>query len=235
MPNEQTSVPLFASGEVLTAANMNLSAGTGVPVFANTTTRDAAFGGAGEKVLAEGQLCYLSSTNALQYYDGAAWASIGGMITKVERFTASGTFTPPTGVTYAIANIRAGGGATAANATPNAGGNSSVAFAGGTITATGGKGMNLSYGGSAGNITTRAGTANTGHGGNSVAFDATAPGGNTSAEAVGAWMAEDGEQTIAGGAVTAGVGITVTVGAGGAAGSAAGGSGFVSIEYQVAP
>ena len=77
MPNEQTSVPLFASGEVLTAANLNLSAGTGVPVFATTITRDAAFGGAGEKVLAEGQLCYLSSTNVLQYYDGAAWATVG--------------------------------------------------------------------------------------------------------------------------------------------------------------
>ena len=77
MPNEQTSVPLFTSGEVLTAANMNLSAGTGVPVFTNTTTRDAAFGGAGEKVLAEGQLCYLSSTNVVQYYDGAAWATVG--------------------------------------------------------------------------------------------------------------------------------------------------------------
>jgi hypothetical protein len=77
MPNEQTSVPLFASGEVLTAANMNLSAGTGVPVFTNTTTRDAAFGGANEKVLAEGQLCYLSSTNVVQYYDGAAWATVG--------------------------------------------------------------------------------------------------------------------------------------------------------------
>ncbi len=77
MPNEQTSVPLFASGEVLTAANMNISAGTGVPVFTNTTTRDAAFGGAGEKVLAEGQLCYLSSTNVVQYYDGAAWATVG--------------------------------------------------------------------------------------------------------------------------------------------------------------
>jgi hypothetical protein len=77
MPNEQTSVPLFASGEVLTAANMNLSAGTGVPVFTNTTTRDAGFGGAGEKVLAEGQLCYLSSTNVVQYYDGAAWATVG--------------------------------------------------------------------------------------------------------------------------------------------------------------
>jgi hypothetical protein len=77
MPNEQTSVPLFASGEVLTAANMNISAGTGVPVFATTVTRDAAFGGASEKVLAEGQLCYLSSTNVVQYYDGAAWQPIG--------------------------------------------------------------------------------------------------------------------------------------------------------------
>lgn len=77
MPNEQTSVPLFASGEVLTASNLNLSAGTGVPVFATTTTRDAAFGGTSEKVLAEGQLCYLSSTNVVQYYDGASWATVG--------------------------------------------------------------------------------------------------------------------------------------------------------------
>ena len=77
MANEQTSVPLYAASEVLTAANMNISAGTGVPVFATTVTRDAAFGGAGEKVLAEGQLCYLSSTNVVQYYDGAAWATVG--------------------------------------------------------------------------------------------------------------------------------------------------------------
>ena len=76
MPNEQITVPLFTAGEVLTAADMNISAGTGVPVFANTTTRDAGFGGAGEKVLAEGQLCYLSSTNVVQYYDGAAWATV---------------------------------------------------------------------------------------------------------------------------------------------------------------
>jgi hypothetical protein len=77
MPNEQTSVPLFTSGEVLTAANMNLSAGTGVPVFSNSTTRDAGFGGAGEKVLAEGQLCYLSDSNIVQYYSGASWATVG--------------------------------------------------------------------------------------------------------------------------------------------------------------
>lgn len=77
MPNEQTSVPLFASGEVLTASNLNLSAGTGVPVFTNTTTRDAGFGGAGEKVLAEGQLCFLSDSNIVQYYSGASWATVG--------------------------------------------------------------------------------------------------------------------------------------------------------------
>jgi hypothetical protein len=75
--NAQTTVPSFSSGEVLTAANQNISAGTGVPVFAGTAERDAAFGGSGEKVLAEGQLCYLESTNVVQYYDGAAWATVG--------------------------------------------------------------------------------------------------------------------------------------------------------------
>jgi hypothetical protein len=97
MPNEQTSVPLFASGEVLTAANMNISAGTGVPVFATTVTRDAAFGGTSEKVLAEGQLCYLSSTNVVQYYDGAAWATVGpatsGALVRVGGGTLSGATT----------------------------------------------------------------------------------------------------------------------------------------------
>jgi hypothetical protein len=77
MPNEQITVPLFTAGEVLTAADMNLSAGTGVPVFTNSTTRDAGFGGAGEKVLAEGQLCYLSDSNIVQYYSGSVWATVG--------------------------------------------------------------------------------------------------------------------------------------------------------------
>ena len=75
--NAQTSVPTFTAGEVLTAANMNISARTGVPVFADTTARDAGFGGTGEKTLAEGQLCYLESTNVVQYYDGASWATVG--------------------------------------------------------------------------------------------------------------------------------------------------------------
>ena len=82
--NAQTSVPTFTAGDVLTAANMNISARTGVPVFADTTARDAAFGGAGEKTLAEGQLCYvenLSGIAQLQFYDGTSWISFtaGGL------------------------------------------------------------------------------------------------------------------------------------------------------------
>jgi len=101
MPNEQTSVPLFTSGEVLTAANMNLSAGTGVPVFTNTTTRDAGFGGANEKVLAEGQLCYLSSTNVVQYYDGAAWATVGPATASAFTFINSASFSAVSSVSLA--------------------------------------------------------------------------------------------------------------------------------------
>ena len=74
--NAQTSVPLFVANTVLTAAQQNISAATGVPVFATTVTRDAAFGGS-NKVLAEGQLCYLESTDVVQYYTGAAWATVG--------------------------------------------------------------------------------------------------------------------------------------------------------------
>lgn len=75
--NAQTTVPTFTAGQVLTADQQNQSARTGVPVFAGTTERDAAFGGTGEKTLAEGQLCYLESTNVVQYYDGATWATVG--------------------------------------------------------------------------------------------------------------------------------------------------------------
>jgi len=74
--NAQTSVPLFVANSVLTAAQQNISAATGVPVFSTSVTRDAAFGGS-NKVLAEGQLCYLEDSNIVQYYTGAAWATVG--------------------------------------------------------------------------------------------------------------------------------------------------------------
>jgi hypothetical protein len=74
--NASTAVPLYASGQVLDAARLNLT-NSGVPVFSGTATRDAAFGGSGEKVLAEGQLCYLEDANVVQYYDGASFATVG--------------------------------------------------------------------------------------------------------------------------------------------------------------
>ena len=74
--NAQTSVPAFTAGQVLTAQQQT-EINTGVPVFATTTTRDAAFGGTGEKVLAEGQLCYIEASDVVQYYDGTSWATLG--------------------------------------------------------------------------------------------------------------------------------------------------------------
>jgi len=75
--NAQTSVPAFTAGQVLTAAQMT-QVNTGIPVFASSTERDAAFGGSGEKTLAEGQMAYLEDTNETQVYDGAAWGAISG-------------------------------------------------------------------------------------------------------------------------------------------------------------
>jgi hypothetical protein len=86
MPNTQTSVPAFTSGQVLTAQQM-MDVNTGIPVFATTTTRDAAFGGTGEKVLAEGQYAYLESTNATQFYDGSSWQTVGGGLTFISSTT----------------------------------------------------------------------------------------------------------------------------------------------------
>jgi len=85
MANTQTTVPLFVANQVLTANQQNLSAGTGVPVFATTVTRDAAFGGS-NKALAEGQLAYIEASNIVQYYDGAAWATVGPSTSQFATF-----------------------------------------------------------------------------------------------------------------------------------------------------
>lgn len=59
----------FASGEVLTATNVNtyLMQQT-IMVFASSSARDTAITSP-----SEGMFVYLSDTNALQYYDGASW------------------------------------------------------------------------------------------------------------------------------------------------------------------
>jgi hypothetical protein len=221
--NAVTSIPDFVALQVLTAAELDV-VNCGIPVFATTTTRDAAFGGSGEKTLAQGQFCYLESTGKLQVYTGSAWTNVGSS-TNVAAFTTSGTWTVPAGVTYAIANIRGAGGG-AGDASAGSGGSSSVAFAGGTITAAGGGGFSTGFGLSAVAV---AGPANSGSG---ASYQASLSGGFYSSSTRGA---QNGAEIVAGGAVTAGASITVTIGAGGLAGTsgAAGGSGYVYITYEV--
>lgn len=92
--NATTFVPAYVAGEVLTAADLTVT-NSGVPVFANTTARDAAFGGSGEKVLAEGQLCYLEDSNIVQYYTGSTWATLGpstSAVIQIKSTTKSDTF-----------------------------------------------------------------------------------------------------------------------------------------------
>ena len=90
--NAQTSVPAFTAGQVLTAAQVT-GINTGIPVFASSTERDAAFGGTGEKTLAEGQMAYLEDTNATQYYDGSSWAAVaGGKILQVVSTAKTDTY-----------------------------------------------------------------------------------------------------------------------------------------------
>ena len=90
--NATTFVPAYVAGEVLTAADLSVT-NSGIPVFADATARDAAFGGSGEKVLAEGQYAYLESNNQTLYYDGSTWQSVGttpGLVCVKAETTFSG-------------------------------------------------------------------------------------------------------------------------------------------------
>ncbi len=65
----------FSAGEVLTAANVQTYLmDQAIPVFADATARDAAITSP-----SEGQHCFLSDTDALQYYTGSAWIAAGGV------------------------------------------------------------------------------------------------------------------------------------------------------------
>jgi hypothetical protein len=95
--NATTFVPAYVSGEVLTAADLTVT-NSGIPVFADSTARDAAFGGTGEKTLAEGQYAFLEDTNATQVYDGATWQAVGA---SGLTLLAAVTFTSQTTVAFA--------------------------------------------------------------------------------------------------------------------------------------
>lgn len=70
-----TGTKLFASGDVLTASDVNQYLMRGVKVFASAAVRDAAYGGAGEPTLEEGECCYLADTNLVLVYNGSSWVA----------------------------------------------------------------------------------------------------------------------------------------------------------------
>ena len=230
--NSSPTVTLDVTGD--TKVSGNLAVGSNTDVEASITSLEAGATATSIKVYADatarntavpspaaGDLSFLTSTASVEVYDGSAWVSVGGatMITKVERFTASGTWTVPSGVTYATAHLRGGGAgfAHSNSALGGTGGTSSVAFASGTVSATGGKGTRF-YGNNP-YWYAQSAQPNSGKGAHAGYDHGQAP---------------HGTEIVAGSDVTAGASITVTVGAGGTAGTsgAAGGSGYVWIEYQ---
>jgi hypothetical protein len=71
-------VKLFASGDVLTAAEVNTYLqDQAIMRFETTAARDDAFGGAGEPTLAEGMFAYIDADDTLYFYSGSAWAKYG--------------------------------------------------------------------------------------------------------------------------------------------------------------
>lgn len=83
---------LFADAEVLYATDVNRYLMRGVKVFADAATRDAAYGGAGEPTLYEGETVYLSDSNTLLTYSGTAWESQASRILQVVSTAKTDTF-----------------------------------------------------------------------------------------------------------------------------------------------
>lgn len=106
-----SGVKLFENGQILSANDLNQYLMRGVKVFADTSTRDAAYGGAGEPSLEEGEFAYTTNSNTLWYYDGSGWQS-AAEVTQQLGLNAQ------TGTTYTVAVADAGRFVTLNNASP---------------------------------------------------------------------------------------------------------------------
>ena len=156
----------------------------------------------------------------------ANWGkSAGGTalgIPQIEVFNTAGTstWTVPEGITYAVVYLGGGGGGVSTTGAGGDGGDSTFAFAGGTVTAKGGKAVDNGTGTSDQTYSlSYSAPANSCEGAFAV-----------SAGTSGAAKATRGAELVFGGAVTAGASISYTVGAGGT-GTYTGGSGYVRVEY----
>ena len=72
-----TGTKLWATGDLVTSSAFNTYLQDQViAVFADSSARDAAYGGSGEPTLAEGMFCMLKDTNEFQIYNGSAWVPL---------------------------------------------------------------------------------------------------------------------------------------------------------------
>ena len=89
---------LWEAGDVVTAADLQQYVQDQVvAAYANSTARNAAYGGAGEPTLAEGMFCFLKDSDTLQYYNGSSWVNMVVPVTfnaKGDLLTASADDTP---------------------------------------------------------------------------------------------------------------------------------------------
>jgi hypothetical protein len=85
---------LFVDGTILDAVGINTYLmDQAVMRFASTAARDAAFGGSGEPVLAEGMFAYTNDTNTLWFYTGSVWqAVLGSNIGTISTSNRNGVF-----------------------------------------------------------------------------------------------------------------------------------------------
>lgn len=127
---------LFATGDVLTAAQVNTYLmQQSVMSFASAAARTTAISG----ILAEGMVTYLQDTNSLEYYDGTSWIAAVGDITGVTAGTGltgggtSGTVTLATDATIPVGYTTT---ATAAGTTTLTAASTTTQFFTGTSTQT---------------------------------------------------------------------------------------------------
>lgn len=215
---------VFNPGDILLASEVQgFLQDQAVMVFDDAAARESAIGTAN---FSEGMLTYTKDDNALQVFDGTSFTNVGGGSMKekrIEAFTASGTFTVPAGVTYAIAHMLGGGGGLGSSTGAGGnGGDSSVAFASGTVTGPGGLGGPTAVS-LANNALASGGTPNSGRAPERISGSSGQFNGGI-----------DATYIVAAAAVTPAASITVTVGAGGTSTGFTnrnGGSGYVYIEF----
>ena len=96
---------VFSAGEVLTAVNVNgYLMDQAVMVFDDSAARSTALGTA----VSEGMMSYTKDDNAVQVYNGTAWAAVDTTISSINATAVVNTLTASTATAYTVADTDQG-------------------------------------------------------------------------------------------------------------------------------